>query len=77
MITQMIMCLQWYCRTPLSYKSIRATKMLILPCLSTHIQLKKTVKHEEGLYNQTLHWMHSEAVREEIHHDGLIGGIEF
>lgn len=67
MVTKMVyVCLQWYCRSPLSYKSFRATTMLILPCPSTLIQSKNTGKPRVGLDNQILHWMHSEAVWKEI-----------
>lgn len=49
--------------------------MLILPCPSTLILYKNTIKHNIGFDNNILNWMHSEAVRKEIHPDGWIGGI--
>jgi hypothetical protein len=49
--------------------------MLVLPCPSTLVLYKNKIKHEVGFDDNVLKWMHCEAVRKEIHHDGWIGGI--
>lgn len=68
-------CLQLYSRSPNAYKTLQASKMLVLPSISLLVLYKNSIKHEIGFQEEVFHWMFKEARRLDLPASGLIGGI--
>lgn len=68
-------CLQLYSRSPNAYKTLQASKMLVLPSTSLLILYKNSVKHDIGFHAEVFHWMFKEARRLELPDSALVGGI--
>lgn len=68
-------CLQWYCKSPKSYESVRESGYLLLPSRSILIQYKTKVKQNVGFDDNIFRWMHEEARRKDLCEEGYMGGL--
>ncbi|XP_053381363.1 uncharacterized protein LOC128549115 [Mercenaria mercenaria] len=68
-------CLQLYTRSPVGYRLLMSSQMLVLPSPQLLVLYKSRVQHKIGFQDEIFRWMHTEALRLEIPVYGWKGGI--